>query len=152
MNLLEPDRLWVRLIPADQSRLRRLLALVAPLDKFWVTYRLPFQRQVTITYPPSLMYWIAADSPMRMHEMVHARQFATWWGPWVIPLLVSLFPLPVLFSGRWWVERRAYLKDIRTGRMTVRQAADALWDGYWCPWPRRLMRQWFHKQLEKDDG
>jgi hypothetical protein len=120
------------------------------MTRTWTTYRLPFQRCVRITYPEG------TTSPnMRTdilnHELVHVEQFRTWWGPWLIPLAVTVFPLPLWFSGRWWVERYAYLEDIRANRCTVDRAVFLLWAYYLCPWPRTLMRAWFARKLVKVD-
>jgi len=60
-----------------------------------------------------------------------------------------LVPLPVLLSGRWYVEREAYLDEIRRGRKTIDRAVEQLWGfGYLYPWLPFLMRRWFTKQLE----
>src|SRR5690606_9052076 len=102
-------------------------------------------RFVRITYPDKIS--APAESPTLPHELVHARQFATWWGPWLLPLLAALLPLPTLLSGRWFIERHAYLQDIRAGRRTVEAAVQTLWRDYgWC-WPRSLMRRWFEREL-----
>lgn len=125
------------------------------LTDFWTTWRLPFQEHVRIGYPSGrtdldgkATAYDIADTIIVDHELVHATQFRPWYGPWWVILFVSLFPLPVLFSGRWFVERRAYLKHIKTGYYSVDAVVDALWHRYgWC-WPKPLMRRWFAKQLE----
>lgn len=136
------------LIPANESLLRRLLSPVAPLDKFWMTYRLPWQKHVTITYPPKLSRETAEASPTLSHEKMHADDLS---GPWyrvvAFLLLATLLPLPVLFSGRWLIERHAYLEDIKRGRRSVDDAVSTLWKSYgWC-WPPILMRRWFLARL-----
>jgi hypothetical protein len=85
---------------------------------------------------------------IREHELIHVRQqcgFGLYWSA----LLYFLLPLPVLFSGRWFVEREAYLVDIVAGAKTVEQAVDILWRSYGYPWPKLLMRKWFDEQIAK---
>lgn len=132
-----------KLIAKHRSPLMRLIAVFVPnwMD-FWTTWRLPFQRQVRIGYPPGT--WQPANRlEILSHELVHVAQFEPWWGPWVVIPLALLFPLPVLFSGRWFIERRAYLKDIQSGRHTPESAANTLWRLYGAPWPRAWMVRWF---------
>jgi hypothetical protein len=110
-----------------------------------MTYRLPFQSYVRVTHPDLIAPMSRPD--IVEHEMYHVTQFESWWGPWLIPLAASLFPLPVLLSGRWFIERWAYLGDIKAGRLTVEAAAETLWGLYgWC-WPKPLMRRWFRGEL-----
>lgn len=121
------------------------------MTRWWTTYRLPFQRKVRITYPALIVIPELHADTIR-HEYVHADQFLKWWGPWLIPLLYVLIPLPTFLSGRWWIERGAYLVDIRAKCLTVEESVQILWKDYgWC-WPRRWMRTWFARQLaEKAD-
>lgn len=138
--------------PANEDPVRRILSPIAPIDKWWMVYRLPFQERVTITYPPHVREpW---NTKTYQHELYHAReQFSKWWGPWFIPILASVFPLPVFFSGRWFLERGAYLADIKAGRRSVKGSARILSQMYWKPWPEPLMRAWFERQLRGDkDG
>lgn len=143
----------IMIVNKGDSPLMRALALVLGrqfLTRFWTTWRLPFQRAVRIGYPAGMTRSDAAASTVVAHEMHHARQVWPWYGPlWVLPC-AALLPLPVLFSGRWWIERGAYLDDIRDGRITTEQAVDVLWRAYgWC-WPRPLMRRWFTAALTAD--
>ncbi len=138
----------IKLVAADRSLVRQVLRPIVSLERWWMTYRLPFQKYVRITYPPRIPYVRAKHSATVDHETVHAEWFATWWGPWLIPLMM-VFPLPFLFTGRWFVERPAYLLDIKTGRCSVENAVNALWTGYAFPWPKPLMHRWFNKQLGK---
>lgn len=134
--------------PADHDPVRRLLAPFAPIDKWWMVYRLPFQKRVIITYPPRVREPWATRT--YQHELYHARhQFAKWWGPWFVPLLAGLLPLPIIFSGRWFIERWAYLEDIKAGRRTVEGAVRILWKMYGKPWPKELMRRWFERKLKE---
>lgn len=133
------------LTPARSDWLRRLLWPVVPYD-FWMTYRLPFQKRARITHP-GYNTDEAWQSPVLEHERIHAEQFGHWWGPWLIPLLAVLLPLPILFSGRWLIERPAYLADIKANRCTVDEAVQTLWQSYGFCWPRPLMRAWFLRQL-----
>jgi len=63
--------------------------------------------------------------------------------------LVWLLPLPVLFSGRWFIERAAYLDGIIKYGDDVEKCVNTLWDGYLWPWPKPLMRKWFYKKLKE---
>ncbi len=133
----------------DQDPMMRLLAVLLGrsfITDFWTTYRLPFQRQVTITYPPDVADPGRHEGIVE-HEMFHVRQFERFGAPLVIILLAGVFPLPLFFSGRWFIERHAYLHDIRSGRLTVERAVDILWKHYGYAWPRPLMRRWFTRQL-----
>ena len=96
----------------------------------------------TIYYPTSVAD-PDADSlaGMRAHEMIHVEQWRDH--PVCMVLLYLLFPLPVLFSGRWFIERSAYLLDILAGRYSVDRAVEDIWSSYLWPWPRLLMRRWF---------
>jgi hypothetical protein len=141
----------VLLIDKNRSPLMRALGLVLGrtfMARMWTTYRLPFQRCVRITHPVGLFSPASCDGILE-HELVHVAQFRRWWAPWLLPLFVSLLPLPVIFSGRWFVERPAYLCDIRNGRLTLEGVVQLLWSKYGAPWPRPLMRRWFERQLAK---
>lgn len=112
-----------------------------PNSNWWSTWRWPWESRVTIYHPRGFR---GTYSPVLPHELYHAReQWSKWWGPWLLPLLYSLLPLPILVSGRWWIERGAYLLDIQAGRLTIDQAVDTLWHDYLWPMPRFLMRGWF---------
>lgn len=96
----------------------------------------------TIYYPTSVMD-LDADSlaGVRAHEMVHVEQWRAH--PVCMVFLYLFLPLPVLFSGRWFIERPAYLLDILTGRYSVDRAVETLWSNYLWPWPRFFMKRWF---------
>jgi hypothetical protein len=117
------------------------------LTDFWTTYRLPGGR-------PRICYPLGVKDPMSRwpviaHELVHVRQFAPAHGPLAMLLLSTLFPLPAFFSGRWYIERRAYLRDVLAGHRTIDEAVDTLWRGYgWC-WPKPLMRRWFEREVAR---
>jgi hypothetical protein len=133
------------LLPASKSKVRKLLRF-AVADDFWMTYRLPFQKDVRVTYPDKELS--PATSDVLKHELFHVVQFSTWYGPIVILLLVSILPLPIIFSGRWFVERHAYLADIKAMRRTTKDAVNFLWYSYgWC-WPKSLMRKWFDSKIK----
>lgn len=140
----------VNLVDKKDSLLMRITGILLKpftpdfMTRFFTTYRLPFQRG-TIAYP------IGFD-PMRYpgvleHELMHIEQQKTPWGLIKSAFLVSIFPLPVLFSGRWFIEREPYLNDIKKGRRTIDQAVDVLWGSYGWAWPKPLMRKWFEARL-----
>ena len=139
----------VRLIPKTQSLLMRLTAFILGsgfMNNFWTTYRLPFQKVPTITYPPDVLdplkYFYTLE-----HEMVHVEDLRKPFAPIYMGLMVSLLPLPILFSGRWYVERYAYLHNILNHGYSVDYVVETLWSKYaWC-WPRSLMRKWFLKKI-----
>jgi len=141
----------VKLIPKTHSRLMRFAALIMGqvfVDNFWTTYRLPFQKVPTITYPPRILDPLSRTSTLE-HEMIHVQDLRRPFAPIYMGLLVFIFPLPILFSGRWFVERKAYLQNIIHHGYNIEHVVDTLWHGYaWC-WPRSLMRRWFEKELER---
>ncbi len=152
-NLYPPVQQAV-LRPKSQDKLMRFCAWFLGqnfMTQFWTTYRLPFGRAI-ITHPDHVDPQLPAHQGTVQHELVHVAQFSPWWGPWWVISCVVFFPLPVLFSGRWWIERRPYLIDIVEGRRTINQAVDVLWKGYGYCWPRRFMRAWFSKNLKKHRG
>lgn len=134
------------------TRLGRLLERIGVLKPgVWFTYRLPFQAP-TITVPQFESWlWNGDISLVGMdvlqHELVHARAIRPWYGPALFALLATVLPLPTLFSGRWFIERHAYLADIKARRCTVDEAVTVLWDNYGMAWPKPMMRRWFDKQL-----
>jgi len=133
-------------VPSSKSCVRRLLRHIID-DQFFMTYRLPFQKRAIISYPDNHLN--PEKSTCHLHELVHVDQFNHWWGPWLIPLFAALLPLPVFFSGRWFIERNAYLLDILNDQETVDSATERLWKHYFMPWPKPLMRKWFTKKLKQ---
>lgn len=122
----------------------RLIGSFMPsfMKRWWTTYRWPFCTPV-ISFPVGVDP--AEHQSIIEHELVHVRQLTSWPLLWFY-LLYLVFPLPVLFSGRWFVEREAFLHDIRNRRCTTGQAADTLWASYgWC-WPRQWMLRWFEER------
>jgi hypothetical protein len=135
-----------KLVQYSDSTFRKLFSFI--IDKnFWTTYRFPFQKQVTISYPDCVVH--PEESDTIKHEIFHVKQFEKWYGPIIVPLFATILPLPILFSGRWFIERQAYLYDIRRGVQTVDSAIDILWNDYGYCWPKSLMRKWFIKQLTR---
>lgn len=135
------------IVLAERDLLRRTLKKLGLVDDaFYLTYRLPGMSLARITVPRNRVDW-----DIIAHELHHVKQFSTWWGPWLIPLAAVLFPLPILFSGRWWIERQAYLADIKAGRDTAEGAVTTLWRFYGWPYPKCLMRRWFTAQLNKGE-
>lgn len=144
----------VKLICKSESKLMRFtdkfLSLFGTKDfmsKFWTTYRLPFGKAV-ITYPVNETNPLECKSILE-HELIHVKQMETWRGLLLTALFVSLFPLPIFFSGRWFIERNAYLYNIIHHNYEIEWVVNTLWNGYgWC-WPRPLMKKWFIKQKAK---
>lgn len=140
--------LGVRLVAKNESRLMRALGVFLGssfIDEWWTTFRLPFAKHVCVYHPPDadpVGHWRIVD-----HELVHAADLRHWYGPWLFMLGAALLPLPVLFSGRWFIERHAYLRDIQQGRCSIEQAVDVLWWRYGFCWPRPLMRRWFVRHV-----
>ena len=139
----------VRLIRKDKYWLSNIINKIFPrFDNFYTTFRFPFCKAV-ITYPTTI------EDPMKYrqvlkHELVHVKQFKPWYGPLFVSLLYILFPLPVFFSGRWLIERDAYLVSIKEKEYSVAQAVYTLWYSYFYPWPRSWMTRWFEKKLNTD--
>ena len=137
------------LIRKDRSRLMRTVGfLLWPImgrngfvDRWWTTLRLPLWRAPVIYYPR--LENSPGSSPVKEHEMIHAKDFEPWYGPWRMGFL---FLLPVW--GRWVIEREAYLLDIINGRHSPESASEMIWRFYGWPWPRKWMRRWFEGQLE----
>jgi len=63
--------------------------------------------------------------------------------------LYLFLPLPVLFSGRWYFERHAYLHNIINHGYSIERVVDTLWNNYlWC-WPKPLMKKWFERKVKE---
>ncbi len=143
----------VKLVCKRDDALMRRIGLVwgSWLTRWWTTYKLPWpwrDRRPRITYP------VTVDNPFRhpvtlQHEMVHVGQMRGrgFLGMLWMLMLALLLPLPVLFSGRWLIEREAYLVELREGRLTVQEVVRRLWRGYAMAWPPFLMRRWFKRRL-----
>jgi hypothetical protein len=139
----------VKLVRKDKDGLMRTIGFFSKnfMSNYWTTYRLPFCQPV-ISYPTTV------ENPEKysvflVHENAHVEQFRPWYGPFIVLFLYVLLPLPVMFSGRWFVERGPYLLDIKAGFRTPESAAATLWAGYFYPWPRSWMAKWFHDHLTK---
>lgn len=148
----------VRLLPKNKSITMRIIGALLYvfmgskfMDNFWTTYRLPFQKRSTIAYPLK-----SVSDPMSPayrsileHEVVHSKDFSTAWGLFKMFWFVWLIPLPIFFSGRWYVERKAYLENILHHNYSIDYVVNVLWFQYaWC-WPRPLMRKWFLREYKK---
>jgi len=88
------------------------------------------------------------------HELVHVEQFKKM-GVILFFLFYIFLPLPILFSGRWFLERKAYMVQINTQKKQehkenmISLVVDSLWKNYFFPYPRSLMTKWFKKQIKK---
>jgi hypothetical protein len=146
----------VRFICKGDSWLMRILGVVLRLfgvrnflADFWTTIRLPFG-DPTIYYPVGVRDPFASEhTTVLKHEMVHVAQQCTALGLYQSALLCVFLPLPVLFSGRWFLEREAWLVSIRGGDWSLEGAVQVLWASYFFPWPRPLMRAWFERRLRE---
>lgn len=80
------------------------------------------------------------------HETVHYWQQKKYG---LLPFIAwyAVLPFPVFLSGRYFIERSAYLVDIRAGLRTVDDVVDLLWEKYAMPWPKPLMRRWFEGNI-----
>lgn len=137
----------VRILRKDQSATMRFVKLFLwGFDRFWTTYRLPWQKVPTICYPKDVVRPMGHVSTLK-HEQYHAEQFRPWWGPWFWIPMATIVPLPFLISGRWWLEREAYVISIKLGTFTINEASDALWFDYAWAIPRWWSRRWFKKRL-----
>ena len=149
---MQTKALGVVFVRKDESALMRTIGWVLGawfMERFWTTLRFPFC-DPRIYYPTSVQeFWDDRYDWIIQHELVHARQFRSWYGPAWLALLYVLAPLPVLFSGRWFIERRAFAQDIRYGKRTPESAAQTLWDFYVWPWPKSLMIKWFRKETRQ---
>lgn len=128
-----------------------------PFSRMWTTMGSRIYYPATMAKYPAegtdgaKAAWIAQHQAIIQHELVHVAQFKRW-TIFGVGFLYLIFPLPVLFSGRWWIERPAYLLDIRSGYRTPQSAAHTLTKSYFYPWPNKWMIDWFLKELTKDPG
>ena len=119
------------------------------MEEFATTYRLPFQSIVCCAYPG---HWDVTDpfyEDLWAHEGVHAKDLSTAWGLFKMFWLVWLLPLPIVLSGRWYIERWAFLQDIERKRFTIEEGAEMLWRDYLFAWPRPWVIRWWKAQLAK---
>jgi len=141
----------VRLVAKADSRLMRVAGVLLRgignrtfLERYWTTVGR------TVYYPSSIADPLVHRDILE-HELVHVRQwqrFGLWM--WVSYLLL---PLPfglAWFRFRW--EREAYLIQIARAadrEQEIERIVQVLWHGYGWPWPRPLMRKWFHEHASQ---
>lgn len=126
------------------SLLMRTIGAVAPkfMTHYWTTF------WGVIYYPTSVRRPMASEHRyIAQHELVHLHQQRDLGGKILTILLYLIFPLPIFFSGRWFVERDAFLLDIKNGYRTVAESVDELHFNYIRPWPRSWMAKWFRERL-----
>lgn len=119
------------------------------MRSYATTYRLPCQKLPWAAHPD---LWDVVDPRFRDlwdHEGIHAKDMSTAWGLFKMFWLLWLLPLPVVISGRWYIERWVFLQDIERGPLTLEQAAEILWRDYFFAWPRSWAIRWWKAQLEK---
>jgi len=161
MNIQEFEQKYnVNLILKKKSRFMRFVGFFLGrsfMEDFWTTYRLPFQKKGTITYPDSNDLSKYEEIPKWMwptleHELIHIEDMKSGWGLFKMFWLVWLLPLPIIFSGRWFIERHAYLHNILNHGRSIEKSVDVLWSGYGWAWPKCLMRKWFNKKVAEHKG
>ncbi len=145
----------VRLKSKNDSWFMCMVGKVWPkfITYFWTTVRV-FGSRPTIYYPTTItlkddVVMPASVTPILEHELVHVEDMRGIWGLIRFALLYFIFPLPIFFSGRWFLERKAYLVNIVKHGYSIDFVVNMLWESYgWC-WPRNLMVNWFiQKALE----
>lgn len=143
----------VRLRPKSELWWARAIGVIWPafLTHWWTTIRFPFCRGV-MGHPVGIDPMAPKHKGTRNHELCHVVQQRGAWGLLKSFVLYFFLPLPVVFSGRWFIEREPYLKDILSCRLTIDQAVSILWRGYLWAWPRSLMRAWFEREVMKAQG
>jgi len=141
----------VLLLPKNKSWPMRIIGFFSKsfMYNFWTTYRLPFQKKARITYPPGTNPMEKWYIPTLEHELIHVKDMSTAWGLFKMFWLVWLLPLPIIFSGRWFIERYAYLHNILNHGRKIEDVVDILWSGYLWAWPKCLMRKWFNKKVKE---
>ena len=137
----------VRYVSKADSKLMRFFGFFSSsfMTDYWTTI------EHTIYYPTTVTNPLAPENEQtRNHEALHVKQFERY-GWFLMGCAILFFPLPVLFSGRWWIERTPYLEDIKAYKtIPVEAFVDAL-SCYLYPWPKCLMRRWFLKQLSRSE-
>jgi len=117
---------------------------------WWTTLRLPFGRP-TIYFPDTVTDPLAPEwKDFVAHEFVHVDQQRTWCGLLKTYAYYTVLPLPVGLSGRWLLEREAWLVSIKAG-CTITYAVGTLWSSYFKPWPKSWMRTWFENRTKESD-
>lgn len=137
----------VKFKKARESRLvrfARFFGLNRFVDHRWITIC------NTIYYPDqspnfndehSMIKWLSLHLPYIAHEFVHVKQFERL-GLLRFALFYFVFPFPVLFSGKWFLEREAFLRDIYYFGATEKEISEILWKDYFYPWPKGWMKKW----------
>lgn len=116
------------------------------IQRYWTTFRLPFQKP-TIAYAADDLAMVPHLEWLRQHELHHANDMRSTWGLFKMFWLVWLLPLPAYYSGRWFIERHAYLIDIRAGVKTPESSAEQLWNDYFYAWPKDKAIKWFNENV-----
>ena len=136
----------IRLVKKTDSWVMRFIGLFSKKFRnyFWTTWRWPFQEYPVVYYPARIqnigLYEHGLD-----HEKYHADFLRHWYGPPCVVLFSTILPLPMYISGRWFLERDAYLNDIIHQRRTLEMVVVELDTRYGHPWPKSWMRAWFQK-------
>lgn len=120
------------------------------MTEYATTYRKPWDKLPIFAVPDE---WDLSDKRREglwEHERVHADDMRTLWQLTKMFCLLLFFPMPIIFSGRWYIERYAKLVNMRRGELTPEKAADDLWGFYLWAWPRKMAIKWWKEQLEKE--
>jgi|SRR3989339_246169 len=144
--------LGARFVPKEKSRLMKIMGWLLKwignnefISRYWTTIG------VTIYYPEGVQDPL--DHPQVVeHELIHVEQWKKWW----ILFSISYLFLPIPFGlawCRWRWEREAYLKAQLSQADDIESQLDylvqTLWKGYGWPWPKKWMKNWFLRELEK---
>ena len=136
-----------------------LMSLIASLpfipktfmERFWTTIG------QTIYVPDSVDMsdpgWKVKHRVTIAHENVHRIQFLKY-GYVLMFLIYVLFPLPVYFSGRYFIERPAYLVSLsfypkHMHDAVIEKIVETLWENYFFAWPKSWMRKWFKEKAKR---
>jgi len=120
------------------------------MNRFVTTYRLPFDPVPTIAIPANFnithpKWWWLFE-----HEMVHANDMRGPFQLFRMAFLVAIIPLPIILSGRWYIERDAFWNDIKWGIKSPERVAQMLWDDYFWAWPKKWVIQYYRQRLRNE--
>jgi hypothetical protein len=122
------------------------------LRRRWVTVgnRIFYPDKVHPPYPEhnekTQLAWMHQHLQRVAHELAHVAQWHRY-GKAGFLLRYFVFPLPVFYSGRYFLEREAYAVDVRWFNLSPGAAATNLCSkAYGWSWPRSSAELWFEAQ------